>query len=434
MFEDVLSEQNPHWSGNLYPQVIEREVFKDILRILSVPHVISVTGVRRAGKSTLLKQTINFLIEEQKVLPENILFMNLEHPYFSQYSDDVQYLEKLFEDYIKMANPQGKIYCLLDEVQFFSKWPVFVKAHYEQKKIKFIITGSNSFLVSHELLTLLSGRTLPIEVYPLSFCEIIQAKLNIKELTPRALSSHKQDIRRLLDWFLRYGGFPEITLLPDESLADDILNAYSRTILYQDVASRLNLKKPLDLEKLFYYLSSNIGASFSHSGLAEIFNLSDKTIKEYIEALTDANLLFEIDRFSFSLKQQIRLPKKIYSIDPGMSNAISFKFSENKGKLFENIIFLELKRRKKEIYYYKTSNDFEVDFVVKDKKHLTLIQVCIDLHAKAETREVRALVHTAQELNLTQGIIVTADLEKEWSIDKISIKAIPLYKFILQPD
>ncbi len=430
MFENVLAEQNPHWGGALYEQGIERECFKQVLHYLKAPQIISVTGVRRGGKSTLLKQTINHLIQEEGVTPTNILFANLEHPYFSQYADQVKYLEILFEDFLKMANPKGKIYCFLDEVQFFNKWPVFVKSHYEQKGIKFVITGSNSFLMSKDLLTLLSGRTLPIEVYPLSFAEMISAMIKTKIETPLAFAQHRHEVRRLLDQFLRYGGFPEIVLLKQENLADDILNAYAKTILYQDVASRLKIKKPVDLEKLFYYLSSNIGALFSYSSLAELFDLSDKTVKDYIKALIDANLLFEINKFSYSLKKQIRADKKIYAIDTGMVNAIAFKFSENRGKLFENVLYLEFRRTGKEIYYYKTSSDYEIDFVLKDKDTIEIIQVCIELNEKAETREVRALVQAAKELKLMRGTLVTAEVEKEWIIDGITIQAIPLYKFI----
>ncbi|MBF8263358.1 MAG: hypothetical protein HW387_1023 [Parachlamydiales bacterium] len=429
MFENVLAEQNPHWTGTLYTQGIHRECFKQILEYLNTPQIISLVGVRRAGKSTLLKQTINFLIN-QGVPPKNILFANLEHPYFSQYSDQVKYLEILYEDFLKIADPKGMIYCFLDEVQFFQKWPVFVKSHYEQKQIKFFITGSNSFLMSKDLLTLLSGRTLPIEVYPLSFGELIAAKTSLTTITALSLAQHRHEMRRLLDQFLRYGGFPEIVLLEHGNLADDLLNAYAKTILYQDVASRLKLKKPLDLEKLFYYLSSHIGTLFSYSSLAELFDISDKTVKEYIKALTDANLLFEVSKFSYSLKKQIRADKKIYAIDTGMIHAISFKFSDNQGKLFENILYLEFRRRKKEIYYYKTASDFEVDFVVKEKGKIEMIQVCIDLHEKAEMREIRALVQAAKELKLSQGILITADVKREWIVDDVSIRAIPLYQFI----
>lgn len=432
MFEDVLVEQNPHWENIRYPEGVHRDCFEKIKVYMSPHHVISVTGVRRSGKSTLLKQLINFLIDHKKIHPKNILFVNLEHPYFAQYSNDVKYLEKLFEDYLKIASPKKNIYCFLDEIQFFNNWPIFVKAHYEQKNVKFVITGSNSFLMSHELLTLLSGRTLPIEVYPLSFSELVQAKTKIDPKNEIAMSKHRHHLKNLLDHYMQYGGFPEIALHKDDNIAYDILNAYSKTILYQDVASRLNLKKPFDLERLFYYLTSHIGTLFSYSSLAKIFDLSDKTIKEYIAAFAEANLLFEVDKFSFSLKHQIRSSKKIYSIDTGMINAVAFKFSENRGRLFENLIFLELKRKGVELYHYKTRSDYEIDFVVRKAENIQLVQVCVDLgKERTQAREIRALVLAAQELNLKRGIIVTSDEEEELLIDDIYIDVVPLYKFIL---
>jgi predicted AAA+ superfamily ATPase len=431
MFEDVLIEQNPHWENFKYPEGIHRECFEKIKDYLFLPHVISVTGVRRSGKSTLLKQLINFLIDHHNIHPLSIVFVNLEHPYFVQYSNDVRYLEKLFEDYLKISSPQKMIYCFLDEIQFFANWPVFVKAHYEQKNVKFVVTGSNSFLMSHDLLTLLSGRTLPVEVYPLSFSELVKAKTKIDLTNVVSVSRHRHVLRNLLDHYLQYGGFPEVALYAHDNVSHDILNAYSKTILYQDVAARLNLKKPLDLERLFYYLTSHIGTLFSYSSLAKIFNLSDKTIKEYITAFAEANLLFEIDKFSFSLQQQIRSSKKMYSIDMGMVNAFAFKFSESRGRLFENAIFLELRRKGIEVYHYKTRSDYEIDFVAKKREQIQLIQICVNFgQEKTQTREVRALIQAAQELNLKKGIIVTSDEEDELVVEGIYIAVIPLYKFI----
>ena len=277
------------------------------------------------------------------------------------------------------------------------------------------------------------GRTLPIEVYPLSFSELVRATTKIDPTNAISMSKHRHQLRNLLDHYLQYGGFPEVALLQDSNdISYDILNAYSKTILYQDVASRLNLKKPLDLERLFYYLTSNIGVLFSYSSLAKIFDLSDKTIKEYIAAFVDANLLFEIDKFSFSLKHQVRSSKKIYSIDTGMVNAVAFKFSENRGRLFENVIFLDLKRKGIEVYYYKTRYDSEIDFVIKNGEKIQLLQVCVDFEKeKTQAREIKALVHGAQELNLDSGIIVTPDDEEELVVDGIRVLIIPLYKFIL---
>jgi predicted AAA+ superfamily ATPase len=151
MFENVIVEQNQHWSGELYDQGVCRSYFPKLLEYLSTGMVVSIIGVRRAGKSTLLKQTINYLIA-QKIPPKNILFLNLEHPYFSSFNKDVHYLQKIYEDYLKIANPSDKIYILLDEVQFFQEWPIFVKSLYEQKKVQFILTGSNSTLLSSDLM------------------------------------------------------------------------------------------------------------------------------------------------------------------------------------------------------------------------------------------------------------------------------------------
>lgn len=431
MFEDVLVEQNPHWSGHVYESGIQRDAFKQLLKYLEVPHVISLVGVRRAGKSTILKQLINYLQEDQKTPAHNIFFLNLEHPYFLEYASDVKYLEKIFEDYLKIALPKGKIYCLLDEVQFFQNWPVFIKAHYEQKNIKFIITGSNSQLLSSDLLTLLSGRTLPIEIFPLSFKEIIlNAKIDSDDSI--ALSKNRNLLRNLLDQYLSYGGFPEVALLSNKDTAFDILNAYSRTIIYQDVAKRLQLKKPLDLEKLFYYLISNISAPFSYNKLSKLFDLTDKTIKEYIQALEDSFLLFQLEAFSFSIKQQIRSPKKIYSIDLGLINSVAFRFSENIGKLLENAVFLKLKRESHPLYYYKTVSGYEIDFVIQNGKVIELVQVSKELSfQKTKEREVRALVEGLKELDLKEGRIISFEDAEEIHVDGITIQVIPIYKFLL---
>lgn len=424
MFEKLIVEQNPHWEGAVGKDGIARSCFPKLLEYLEVRHVISVTGSRRAGKSTLVKQLINHLIEQDGVEPKNIFFLNLEHPYLSQYAKEVEHLEHIWKDYLKLAKPEGKVYCFLDEVQFFSDWQVFVKAHYEQGNVKFVITGSNSALLSGELATLLSGRVLPIEVFPLSFEEIALAK-GISD--PVLMTSKGPE---LLEEYLRTGGFPEVFLASSKQLQADILNSYVKTMLYQDVAPRLNLRKSQALERLFVYLITNIGALFSYHKVSSLFELSDKAVKEYIAAFADAYLLFQVERFSYSLKQQIRNPKKIYSIDTGQVNAVAFKFTDNWGRLLENFIFLELKRRGGEIYYYKTEKHYEVDFLVKDGPRIQLIQVAHDImEEKTRSRELRAIVHACQELKLERGTLVTFDHTETIDIEGITIDVIPAYKF-----
>lgn len=165
-----------------------------------------------------------------------------------------------------------------------------------------------------------------MEVFPFSFREIARGKgLDIDD--PIFVAQQAPTLRRLLDELLEFGGFPLVALGNKSQTAFDILGAHARTVLLQDVVPRLSARKPADLEQLYVYLVSNIGKPFSYSGLSKLFGLSDKSTKEYLQALSDAHLLYEVDAFSYSLKQQIRKPKKIYSIDTGQANAMGFKFS-----------------------------------------------------------------------------------------------------------
>lgn len=435
MFEDVIVEQNPHWVGKSLDLGVERSYFAKLIAYLETGMIISILGVRRAGKSMLLKQAIHHLMTRRQVPAKNILFLNLEHPYFSSYAQDVEYLQKIYEDYLKLAQPEGQIYVLLDEVQFFPQWPIFVKSMYEHKKIQFIITGSNSLLLSSDLITLLSGRTLPIEVFPLSFKELANAR-GIQTDTAIALVNSRPRLRDLVDQFLKFGGFPGVVLNLLPNVAYDVLNAYAKTILYQDVAPRLQLRKSVELERLFVYLISNIGKPFSYANLSQLFDLSDKAIKEYIGAFADSYLLFELEMFDFSLKKQIKNQKKIYSIDTGQINAVAFRFTENLGRLLENLVFLELRRIGLEVYYYKTANNLEVDFLVKKNLALALVQVALDVQEpQTLKREVKALEQSAAELNLAAGIIITRDHEELCvTEDGQEIKIMPAYTFFCLSD
>lgn len=428
MFENLLTEQNPHWNGTLYEAGIERECFQKFLQFLETKMIISVMGVRRAGKSTLLKQAINHLIQIERVKPTNILFLNLEHPYLSQYND-VIHLQKIYESYLQLTIPEGKIYCFLDEVQYFSNWQIFVKAHFENKNIKFVITGSNSALLSSELMTLLSGRTLPIDVFPLSFTELATYHA-INTKTTLQLSQNRHKLQRLTEEYLHFGGFPEVAATENHTVAYEILNAYAKTILYQDVAKRLQVRHSAELEKLFVYLSSNIAKPFSYNNLSTLFSLSDKSIKEYIKAFEDSYLLFTVDLYAYSLKKQLRNPKKIYSIDMGQINAVSFKFTENLGRLLENSVYLQLKRLGYEVYYYKTEQDLEVDFIAKRGMNHSLIQVAWNLEeAQTRKREITALAQSLEEMKVDKGFLITFDDNEEVIEGKQLIHVLPAYKF-----
>lgn len=430
MFENMIIDQNSHWDGSQYDGGVPRSLLYGIIKNIDLPHILSIVGVRRCGKSTLIRQIINHLIGEKKLNPKNILFLNLEHPGFSRYKSEVAYLERIYEDYLKLATPEGLVYCFLDEVHYFKEWQVFVKAHYERKKVKFVVTGSNSRLLSSEFITLLSGRTVPIEVYPFSFSEFMKAR-GADYSDPVSRVKHRHKTRNLMDDYLLFGGFPEIAFMKHPETIRDIHAMYARSILYQDITARFGIKKPVDLENLFYYLAANVSSLYTFNSLSKLTDLSDKTIKEYLSCFSDAYLLFTVDAFSYSMKQQIKSPKKVYAIDPGLAGSVSFRFSDDSGRHLENAVFLELKRLGNELFYYKTKNGQEVDFICrKGRKVIDLIQVAKELRdEKTRSRELRALFGAMEETGLKKGTIVTYEEEEEIKEKSKTITLIPAYKF-----
>ena len=430
MFEEVLAGQNPHWTGDRYETGVRRACFSRLVEYVGTGQVVAVIGVRRAGKSTLIKQFINDLVESQGVTKNNVLFLNLEHPYLSPYREDPTTLQRLYEDYLKMMQPEGEVFVCLDEVQFFRQWPVFVKAHHETKKIRFLVTGSNAAMLSSDMMTLLSGRSLPLEVFPFSFREMADARgIEVDDPAVRAGTAPK--LKLLLEEILEFGGFPTVALHAQNQTAFDILGAHARTVLLQDVVPRLGLRKPEDLEKLYVYLVTNIGKLFSYHQLTKLFGLSDKSIKEYLRALCEAHLVYELDQFSFSLKKQIRNPKKIYSIDTGQANAMGFKFSSNRGRLLENLIFIDLMRLGLEVFYFHSDGGSEVDFVVKNGTDLSLVQVCWDLNSPdTRTREIKALKEAMNEVTCKSAIVIVGEVPLSLELLDNEITLIPAYQYL----
>jgi uncharacterized protein len=432
MFEPLIVDNNPHWDGTLYQEGVTRAVLSRVKDYLPLPHIIALVGVRRSGKSTLARQTINHLIRDKGVSPRNILFLNLENPQFSRYRNEVSYLEQAYSDYLKLVAPTGTVYCFLDEVHYFTEWQVFVKAMYEQKGIKFVVTGSNSHLLTSEFITILSGRAMPVEVYPFSFPEFVAAS-GLQLADTVEMIRERNRLRGLMDDYVQHGGFPEITAISEPTTKKEILVMYARNILYQDIAPRFAIKKAVDLENLFFYLASNISSLYSFNKLAAMVGLSDKTVKDYIGYFSDAYLLFTLDAFAFSAKEQIRSPKKVYAIDTGLAGAVGFSFSENQGRLLENLLFLELKRRGHALYYYKTSNGLEVDFACHAGGKITqLIQVTYDMgEDRTRNRELRALVKALEETGLAAGVIITYEQEDEIVVDGKKISLIPAFKYLM---
>jgi uncharacterized protein len=428
MFEKYIIEQNSHWQGEMPNSGFPREITPNVLSLVEKRHIVALVGVRRAGKSTVLKQVINHLIEKKKVSAKNILFLNLESPFLDSFKDDSKNLQNIFEEYKILANPKGKIYIFLDEVQFFSNWQVFVKSLYEKGGVKFFVTGSNSQLLSAEMATLLSGRSIARKIFPFSFREVLEIR-KIKIQDRMNLAENESKITRTFRQYLRSGGFPEVVIEKERKFKKELLVNYYRNILYQDIVPRFEVKKIKEIESLLLYLFSNIGQNYSYNSLAKFLSIQDKTAKEYIGFFEKSFLLFELANYQYSIKKQENYPKKIYAIDNGFIEVASFAFSENMGKFLENQVFIELMRRGKQVYYYREKK--ECDFVVKEKtKIVEVIQVCQKINQQNEKRELEGLLEAMVKFDLGKGLILTENQEEKVEKDGKKIEIMPIWKWL----
>ena len=415
--KELLISQNSHWIGTKL-DFIKRDKLSTLLEYLPLKQIITISGIRRCGKSSLAKQAINHLIESG-VDPYNIFFINLEQPYFLEYKSDANYLNTIYEEYLKLANPQGKIYVIFDEIQFFSNWQVFIKSKYESSDIKFIITGSNSSMLSNDLNTLLSGRSLNIHLDTFSFSEFLDFK-EINHSNEIEKINNKIAIKRAVEEYMNWGGFYEVFSIENENLKKEILLSYAKNIIYQDIIPRYNIRNSEVVERLFFYLLSNSCAILNYTTLAKIFEISDKTIKEYINYFEDVFLLKRLDKFHNKEKEQIKSQKKIYTLDNGLLQ-LSTKFSQNFGQKLENLVFNVLNQNNENLTYLR--DNYEIDFYTNK----TLYQVSYKMDdEKTLNREINSFKYFNEDKTKESKIIT---LNESKNIDDIEV--ISIDEFIL---
>ena len=415
--KELLISQNSHWIGTKL-DFIKRDKLSTLLEYLPLKQIITISGIRRCGKSSLAKQAINHLIESG-VNPYNIFFINLEQPYFLEYKSDANYLNTIYEEYLKLANPQGKIYVIFDEIQFFSNWQDFIKSKYESSDIKFIITGSNSSMLSNDLNTLLSGRSLNIHLDTFSFSEFLDFK-EINHSNEIEKINNKIAIKRAVEEYMNWGGFYEVFSIENKNLKKEILLSYAKNIIYQDIIPRYNIRNSEVVERLFFYLLSNSCTILNYTTLAKIFEISDKTIKEYINYFEVVFLLKRLDKFHNKEKEQIKSQKKIYTLDNGLLQ-LSTKFSQNFGQKFENLVFNVLNQNNENLTYLR--DNYEIDFYTNK----TLYQVSYKMDdEKTLNREINSFKYFNEDKTKESKIIT---LNESKNIDDIEV--ISIDEFIL---
>lgn len=417
----ALESQNPWWFSKTFNTGIDRlQMFPEIMQYLKAKEVLILTGARRTGKSTIVYQIIDHLLKSG-TNKENILYVNLDEPLFMSMADDPQLLGRIIEEYKSSRAKDGMLYLCIDEIQNYSYWAYAVKTFYDTKEdIKCILTGSTSSTLKNDAAMRLSGRYLTCTIYPLSFQEFLTFKGN---KTPALIEK-----AQLFEEYLKFGGYPRIVLEEDRDLRQKILKNYYETIYLKDIILPNNLRNSSDLINLLYYLISNPANLCSYNKIAEMQHISPETVKEYTEYAQNCYLLYTLMKFSYSVKKQIANPKKIYALDTGLINAVSFAFSENKGRILENYVFNCLNRNFEEIYYHKGS--YECDFVVKSKDKIAFaIQVTLSLKdPDTKKREIRGLKEAMDSYSLSKGYIITESEKDVIITDNKKIYVIPAYE------
>ena len=377
-----------------------RERLKDIK--FRIGSALIISGIRRCGKSTLLKQ----ILDKNK----NFYYLNLEDPRLEGFElKDFNRAKEIFEE---QYDSKGIFF--FDEIQNVPDWEKFIRFLADDKKI-IVITGSNASLLSRELGTRLTGRHINYELFPFSYKEFLKfKKLN------SGIKSYKK--------YFREGGFPEFLENKDDYYLNEILSS----VVMRDIAVRHGIKNSSLLRKIAIYLISNVGKEFSYNSLKKMFEVgSVRSVIDYVSYFEDAYLLFTIPKFSYSYKKQQVNPKKVYSIDNGFSYANSVSFSKDFGKMLENQVFLHLRKKYKEIFYFQKNK--ECDFIVKDKEKVKeAIQVCYELNEENQDREIKGLSEAMDELDFKKGLILTFNQEDELEFGNKRITVKPVWKWLLE--
>ena len=323
----------------------EEKVFVDRKaknKVLSFRHLklpIIITGVRRAGKSTLL-----YIIKNQlKLKKEDYVYVNFNDERLAGFS--IEDFQKIL-DFVDEQDYKKNCYFFLDEIQEATAWEKWIDRIKEKHPI--FITGSNSKLLSKEISTILTGRSVNVSLYPFSFREFLEAK-KIKTENWKIDLQIQSKLRKEFSEFISFGGIPKAVVDDDKRL----LQENYENLLYRDIIKRFNQNLEKPIKEISIYLLSNVSNELSIRSLSKTIQIKNlSTVKSILDAFEKAFVFFFINKFDFSVKKQIQNPRKVYCIDNGFVTHVGFRFSEDKGRILETVVFVDLKRNGGDIFYF----------------------------------------------------------------------------------
>ncbi|MCD4722088.1 MAG: ATP-binding protein [Desulfobacula sp.] len=393
-----------------------------------------VIGMRRVGKTWFCYQKIHELLKTG-IKKNEILFLNFEDDRLLEFKLDhfQEILDVYYSKYPENRNQTS--YFFFDEIQRIDQWEIFIRRLIDTENVQIYLTGSSSKLLSKEIATGLRGRSLTIEIFPFSFYEFLMFHGLFKD-KPKIFGAKTASIlRKAVKNYFEIGGFPEVQNI-DHNLRIEILQGYIDSVLLKDIIERHKVSNIVAIKYLIRNIMISSGRKFSVNKFYNTLkSMSVKCTKnslyEYLDHLVDAFLFSKVPIHTRSEKARQLNPVKIYTIDTGLLNAMTFRNSSDAGLLLENMVFMHLRRNNFDVEYVNTRQGYETDFFARHKitNKVELIQVCWTMSdIKTFDREVKGLVSAMDELSVSSGTIVTWD--DETVIDN-TIKVVPVWKWLL---
>jgi predicted AAA+ superfamily ATPase len=407
-----------------YPEIKERE--------LQVPSdlnkIITIIGARRSGKTHFLYSIITAFRKTMK--RELLVYINFDDDRL--FPLEINSLNDFIEGYYELypENRNEKVYFFLDEIQNITNWELFIRRIYDKENCHIYLTGSSSRLLSKEIATSLRGRTIVYELFPLSFSEYLKWK-SIKNIEYSIKS--QSVVVNAFDHYTTASSLPELFNFPGEAI-NNVLHEYINMVIYKDLIERYQLSNHYLIKYLVKFLLTNTGNLLSINKMYNDFKsmglkVARQSLYQYIDYLEDAFIFYTVPIFTNNLREKNRNPRKVYCVDNGLKELVSI--TKDTGRLYENLVFLQLRRTHKEISYFKQKQ--EVDFCFyNDNKEVELINVCYSLSDhQTKQRELEGLNEAMIALNTKYSILINNGLDEEITIDNRTIKITPLWKWLL---
>lgn len=436
---DILFFYNPWWIKKMPVSLLKpyhRRAFIKCQEYLELERILVIKGPRRVGKTTLVYQLVNALLDQKPA--QNILYLSLDDPRLSDL--DFEYLFNFYETKIlKKPLERENIYLFLDEVQYLANWPFLIKRYFDRRySIKFIVSGSSATLMKKGTESL-AGRTIEEVLLPFSFREFVEYATgemvslgnfdSLQQLDLIKVKRYERKARLLFERYLRQGGFPNLFEIKDENLWPRLMREdIVEKVIYRDLVNLYDIKKPEVLERLFFYAAGINGQILNIQNISQSLGLSREYVNRYLLYLKNAYLLFTIRKFAPSLEKTLRSAEKVYLFDPGMVNALLNKREMDRnylGYLIEGLVAGYFFGR--EYYYWRDYS--EVDFVIKDKK--TILAIEVKYQSQINRRDLKGLLSFADKFEAKKVIVISEDTYKQEKVGDRTIIFVPAWLLLL---